>query len=194
MIWSHSHHERWATIVTTLALGLRPTQGGCKVVGQEKDSGVTSHALESAKSVRAWTLTLPRELPCSSECDCRGQNPSPWKKIYIIEKLLKCRCLKWARIAHFEHLKHKLWPKERSGVKLVVWLPTTKSRESTRFPCVQATCDIPLKSSRRKLQLCLRPHCDRRFAHEIMRPQSCRSPNCWNFETLTWESQDKKII
>jgi hypothetical protein len=26
----------------------------------------------------------------------------------------------------FEHLKHKLWPKERSGVKLAVWLPTTK--------------------------------------------------------------------
>jgi hypothetical protein len=30
----------------------------------------------------------------------------------------------------FGHLKHKLWPKERSGVKLAVWLPTTKSRES----------------------------------------------------------------
>jgi hypothetical protein len=30
----------------------------------------------------------------------------------------------------FEHLKHKLWAKERSGVKLPIWLPTTKSRES----------------------------------------------------------------
>jgi hypothetical protein len=36
----------------------------------------------------------------------------------------------------FGHLKHKLWPKERSGVKLAVWLPTIKSRELTRFPCV----------------------------------------------------------
>jgi hypothetical protein len=26
----------------------------------------------------------------------------------------------------FEHLKHKLWPKERPGVKLAIWLPTTK--------------------------------------------------------------------
>jgi hypothetical protein len=44
------------------------------------------------------------------------------------------------------HLKHKLWPKERSGVKLVVWLSTTKSRESTPFPYMQAICDIPLEA------------------------------------------------
>jgi hypothetical protein len=37
----------------------------------------------------------------------------------------------------FGHLKHKLWPKKRSGIKLAIWLPTTKSWESTRFPCVQ---------------------------------------------------------
>jgi hypothetical protein len=29
----------------------------------------------------------------------------------------------------FEHLKHKVWPKERPGIKLVVGLPTTKSQE-----------------------------------------------------------------
>jgi hypothetical protein len=34
----------------------------------------------------------------------------------------------------FGHLKYKLWPKERAGVKLTVWLPTTKSQESTRLP------------------------------------------------------------
>jgi hypothetical protein len=33
----------------------------------------------------------------------------------------------------FEHLKHKLWPKEGPGVKLVIWLSTTKSQESIRF-------------------------------------------------------------
>jgi hypothetical protein len=47
----------------------------------------------------------------------------------------------------FGHLKHKLWPKERLGVKLAIWLPTIKSRESTRFPCAQVACDIPLESS-----------------------------------------------
>ncbi len=64
----------------------------------------------------------------------------------------------------FGHLKHKLWLKERSGVKLAVWLPTTKSRESTQFTYVQVTCDIPLESSWWKLQLCFRPHCNWRFA------------------------------
>jgi hypothetical protein len=36
----------------------------------------------------------------------------------------------------FGHLQNKLWLKEGSGVKLAVWLPTTKSRESTRCRCV----------------------------------------------------------
>jgi len=48
----------------------------------------------------------------------------------------------------FGHLQHKLWSKEGSGVKLAVWLPTTKSQESTRFRCMQVKCDTPLKSSR----------------------------------------------
>jgi hypothetical protein len=47
----------------------------------------------------------------------------------------------------FGHLQHKLCAKERSGVKLVVWLPTTKSRESTRPRCVQVECNTPLKRS-----------------------------------------------
>ncbi len=42
----------------------------------------------------------------------------------------------------FQHLKHKLWPKERPGVKL----PITKSQELTRFPCVEVACNKPLKS------------------------------------------------
>ncbi len=29
----------------------------------------------------------------------------------------------------FEYLKHKLWPKKRLGVKLPIWLQTTKSRK-----------------------------------------------------------------
>jgi hypothetical protein len=45
----------------------------------------------------------------------------------------------------FGHLKHKLWPKEGSGVKLVVQVPTTKSQKLTRFPCVQVVCYILLK-------------------------------------------------
>jgi len=32
----------------------------------------------------------------------------------------------------FGHWQHKLWQKERSGVKLTIWLSTIKSQESTR--------------------------------------------------------------
>jgi hypothetical protein len=94
----------------------------------------------------------------------------------------------------FGHLEHKLWPKEWPGVKLAVWLLTTKSWELTRFPCVQATCNIPLESSRQGLQLCFKLHHDWRSEQEVMRPQSRGSPSCYNFRTPTWESRDKMAI
>jgi hypothetical protein len=94
----------------------------------------------------------------------------------------------------FGHLRHKLWAKERVGVKLAIWLPTTKSWDSTRFSCVQATCDIPLERSRRGLQLCFRPCCDRMSTQEVMCLQSRGNPGWWNFGTPTWESQDKMAI
>jgi hypothetical protein len=33
----------------------------------------------------------------------------------------------------FGHLKHKLWLKERPGIKVAVWFPTIKSQKLTRF-------------------------------------------------------------
>jgi hypothetical protein len=90
----------------------------------------------------------------------------------------------------FEHMKHKLWQKEGPWVKLTVWLPTTKSQESPRFPCVQVMCDISLKGSRQGLQLCFRPHFNRKFAHKVMGPQSWAK--LWQFRDPTWESPDKK--
>jgi hypothetical protein len=92
----------------------------------------------------------------------------------------------------FGHLKHKLWSKEKLGVKLTIWLPTTKSHESIQFPYVQVACDISLKSSQPRLQLFFGPHCYQRFAHEVMHPQSCGSPSYGNFGIPTWESWDKK--
>ncbi len=92
----------------------------------------------------------------------------------------------------FWHLKHKLWPKEGSGVKLAIWLPTKKSQELTRFTCLQMVYNIPLKSSQRGLQLFFRPHFDLRYARKVMGLQSRESPNLGNFGTSTWESQDKK--
>jgi hypothetical protein len=71
----------------------------------------------------------------------------------------------------FGHLKHKLWPKEGSGVKLTIWFPTTKSRESPRFPCVQVAYHISFESSRWGLQFCFRPHLNRRSTDKVMGPK-----------------------
>jgi hypothetical protein len=92
----------------------------------------------------------------------------------------------------FEHLKHKLWPKEGPGVKLAIRLPTTKSKKSTRFPYLQVVCDIPLESSKQGLQIFFRPRLHWRSSREVMGPQSYKSPNHGNFGTPTWESRDKK--
>jgi hypothetical protein len=77
------------------------------------------------------------------------------------------------------------------GVKLTIWFPTIKRRESPRFPCVQVACHIPLESFPWGLQLCFRPHLNWRSTHKIMGPQSCRSPNFENLGTPTWESGTK---
>jgi len=92
----------------------------------------------------------------------------------------------------FGHLQHKLWSKEGPGVKLAVWLPTTKSRESTRFQCVQVKCDTLLESSRGELQLWFRPHPDSSSRREVMSVQSPGSPNRDNFGTPLWESHEKE--
>jgi hypothetical protein len=71
----------------------------------------------------------------------------------------------------FGHFKHKLWPKERPGVKLAIWLLTTKSQELTWFPYAHVAWDIPLKSSWWGLQLCFKPHLNQRSTHKVMGPK-----------------------
>ncbi len=69
-------------------------------------------SLRVKESVREWTLTFPKELPpweveswWTPKClenDSKGQNPMAWGVLYTIEKLLKHRCLKWARITNLD--------------------------------------------------------------------------------------------
>ncbi len=92
----------------------------------------------------------------------------------------------------FGHLQHKLWSKEGPGVKLAVWLLTTKSQESTRPRCVQVECDTPLESSWGELQVFFKPHSNQRSELGVMSSQSLKSPNRDNFGTSLWESRDKK--
>jgi len=91
----------------------------------------------------------------------------------------------------FGHLQPKLWAKEGLGVKLAVWLPTTKSRESTSSRCLQKECDRALESSLRELQLWLRSHSNKRSELGDMSSQSPRSPTWDSFGTPPWESREK---
>jgi len=104
--------RRHSLYVVTLTLGSQPRQEFVR--GQNKRETWEAHLIlpRVQENVREWTLTLPRQLPLgefksrrtpkSSRGDCKGQNPSVFKKNYIIRKLLKHRCLKWARITHLD--------------------------------------------------------------------------------------------
>jgi hypothetical protein len=76
----------------------------------------------------------------------------------------------------FEHMQPKLWAKEGPGVKLAIWLPTTKSRESTSSRRPIWACDMALKRSQRGLQLWFRPRCDPTLQLGVMAVQSSGSP------------------
>ncbi len=87
------------------------------------------------------------------------------------------------------YLKHKLWPKERSGVKMSIWLPFIKSQKSPWNTCVQVPSHISLESS---LQHFFRPHLNRRFAQEVLALQNAWSLNFESFGTPKFELGNPK--
>jgi hypothetical protein len=76
----------------------------------------------------------------------------------------------------FGHLQPKLWAKEGPGVKLAIWLPTTKSQESASSRPPNRECDTSLKRSRRGLQVWLRPRRDQTSQSRVMSSQSPETP------------------
>jgi hypothetical protein len=94
----------------------------------------------------------------------------------------------------FGHLQFKLWAKERSGVKLAVWLPTTKSRESTSSWRPLTECNMALESSRGELQIWFRPRSNRVLQAGDMSSQSPRTPTQDSFRTSPWESREKNHL
>jgi hypothetical protein len=76
----------------------------------------------------------------------------------------------------FGHLQPKLWAKEGLGVKLADWLPTIKSRESTRSRRALGECNMSLERSRQGLQYWFKPHPDPRLGRGVMAVQSPGSP------------------
>jgi hypothetical protein len=97
----------------------------------------------------------------------------------------------------FGHLKHKLWPKEGSRVKLAIWLPTTKSQKSTDFLMFRWHTTHHWKALDKGYNFALDLISIQGLHAKLWGPkvaQICGSPNFGNFGTPTWESRDKKII
>jgi hypothetical protein len=133
-------------LVVTLALGWWPRQGVARLQAKrgsqewkEVWGNEPSHP-QGSSHLGSWS---PNGLP-------NVQRTIVGVKTQWIEKLFISLESYWnvdmGSHDPFGHLKHKLWLKERLGIKLTVWLPTTKSRELTRFYYVQMACDILLKS------------------------------------------------
>jgi len=110
-------------------LGSWPRLRGCKVAGQEEGSpevkakalqgckpkrnpGVTSQTPGSVRKCEGVNPHTPKATPTwemesrwtpeISKSDCRRQNSMAHGVLYIIGKLLKRRCLKWALIVHLD--------------------------------------------------------------------------------------------
>jgi hypothetical protein len=141
-----------------------------------------------------WTPTLGVGVLMDSWIfreNLHGWKPIEWRYSLYHWKDIETWMFKMGSHDPFGHLTHKLWAKERPGVKLVDWFPPIKSEKSPWFPYVKVACDIPLESSWQGIKLFFRPHLNQRFTHKVMGPQSHGSPNFGNFGTPTWESRDK---
>jgi hypothetical protein len=112
--------------VATLTLGSRLKQGFARLWAKREAGSHTTYSWECEKVWRnepshpkgvpfrelesRWTFKL-------SKGDCRGQNSMAWGVFLYQWKALKTWISKMGSHRPFGHLKHKLWPKERSGVK-----------------------------------------------------------------------------
>jgi hypothetical protein len=63
--------------------------------------------------------------PETSENDFKGQNSIACDVLYIIRRILKLRCLKWARIAHLES-ETQVMTKRRVGSQTTSLTPDQK--------------------------------------------------------------------
>jgi hypothetical protein len=109
--------------VATLALGSRPRQGGCKVVGQRGKPGRARECEGIDPHIPKGTPTLGVGVSMDSRifrAQLQGLKPISLKNYLYHWKAIETYMSKMGSHDPFGHLKHKLWPKERPGVKLAI--------------------------------------------------------------------------
>jgi hypothetical protein len=124
------------------------------------------------EKVKSWS---PPGLPNVQSSTARPKTPCIGVFLVSLESSWSVDVENGLALA-FGHLSPKLWAKEGPGIKLAVWLPTTKSRESISSRCLIRECDTLLERSWQGLQLRLRPRCDPRSRRGAMTSQIPGSP------------------
>jgi len=177
-----------------LSVGLVTKARVCKVASQkrkpENERKCEGMNLHTPKGISTLGVGIMVDSRMFRE-QFQGSKLNGLKSFLYHWKFIETQMFKMSLYDPFGHLNHKLWPKERLGIKLAVWFLTIKSQESTRFPYVKVVWEMLLESSRRKLQLCFRLHLNWRSTHKVMGLQSHGSPNFGNFGIPIWESRDK---
>ncbi len=130
---------KWFSMCRNPSLGLTIKARACKVAGQERKPGseIKCEGMNPHTLKRASTLGI--RVPVDSRMFrkwLKGSKPNTLRSSLYHWKAIETQMSEMGSHDPFGHLKHKLWPKEGLGVKLAVWLPTTKSWELTRFLCV----------------------------------------------------------
>jgi hypothetical protein len=152
--------EIWVKVYFTITkfvtiIVATPFWGKCEVATHIPENG----SLESSGT------------PENSEHNCRGQNTLHWGVLYIIEKVLKCRCPKWPHMSHLDICSPSYGQKKGRESN---WQFDSKSRESTQIRCQYVECNTTLESSRGEIQVWFRPCLDQRSRWEVMFAQTQR--------------------
>jgi hypothetical protein len=108
-----SMDRSYSLIVAILALGSRPKQKELARLRAKRK--LESHIACSPECKKVWGNESTHSQGSShfgrwslggllniQRAIVRGQNSMDWGVLYIIEKLLQCRCLKWAHMTHLE--------------------------------------------------------------------------------------------
>jgi len=83
----------------------------------------------------------------------------------------------------FGYLKYKLWPKEGPGVKLPIWLLTSKSQESPKLLACRWRATYCWKTLDKNYNFVLYLTLIGGFHKKVMGFQSCENPHFKNFGT-----------
>jgi hypothetical protein len=123
------------------------------------------------------------------ESNCRGQNTSHWRFFYIIGKLLKCRCLKWACMTCLDICNTSYGKKKGQESN---WQFNSRPQKVGNQPNFYACKWSAIHWSKALDE-------NYNFALDLIPigsygPAKLQKSNLNSFETPLWESRDKKAI